>query len=196
MSGTKEEIQMSFLEGTEFNVIQPVGVNVVAFAVNFTRKEQWSDSPLCTLEKLDYVESAVDGRIQRTFSIPYSDEPIRNVVILSLAKTRCVIGYGKVENNKFVEAKETLQLQYSNYAQENVEGRNFNFTFNPKRQIALIDVDDGKQVFPTISKPDVFGNLHGTYKLVPYRNYVALEMSVNIKLPKTNESEDLENMML
>jgi len=187
---------MSFLEGIEFTVMQPVGVNVMAFAINFTKKEQWSSSPLCTLEKLEYAEVAVDGRIQRTFSIPYSDEPIQNVVILSLAKTRCVIGYGKVENGEFIEAKETIQLQYSNYAQADVVERNFEFTFNPKRQIVLVDVDEGKQVFPSVSKPDTFGNLHGTYKLIPYRNYVALEMRINIKLPKTNQSENLENMML
>ena len=187
---------MSFLEGTEFNVVQPVGVNVIAFAVNFTKKEQWTSSPLCILEKLEYSETAVDGRVQRTFAIPYSEEPIQNVVILSLGKTRCVIGYGKVENNRFVEAKETIQLQYSNYAQSEVVQRNYQFTFNPKRQIVLIDVEEGKQVFPTISKPDMFGNLRGTYKLIPYRNYIALEMNVNIKLPKTNESEDLGSMVL
>lgn len=187
---------MSFLEGIEFHVIQPVGVNVMAFAINFTKKEQWLESPLCTLEKLEYSETAVDGRIQRTFSIPYSDEPIQNVVILSLAKTRCVVGYGKVENGEFIEAKETIQLQYSNYAQADVAERNYEFTFNPKRQIVLVDVDEGKQLFPSISKPDIFGNLRGVYKLIPYRNYIALEMNVSIKLPKTKESEDLENMLL
>ena len=168
----------------------------MAFAINFTRKEEWSKSPLCTLEKLEYSEAAVDGRIQRTFAIPYSDEPVQNVVILSLAKTRCVIGYGKVENNQFIEAKETIQLQYSNYAQAEVIERNFEFVFNPKRQIVLVDVDEVKQVFPSISKPDTFGNLRGTYKLVPYRNYIALEMNVSVKLPKKNETEDLEHMML
>lgn len=187
---------MSFLDGVEFNVIQPVGVNVMAFAINFTKEEQWTSAPLCTLEKLEYSEAAVDGRIQRTFSIPYSDEPIQNVVILSLAKTRCVIGYGQVENNRFIEAKETIQLQYSNYAQSEVVERNYNFTFNPKRQIVLVDVDEGKQIFPSVSKPDTFGNLRGTYKLVPYRNYIALEINVSLKSQKKKEYEDLENMLL
>ena len=62
---------MNFLEGIEFNVVQPVGVNVVAFAIKFTKREQWKNLPLCTLEKLEYIENAVDGRIQKTFSIPY-----------------------------------------------------------------------------------------------------------------------------
>ncbi len=188
---------MNFLEGIEFNVVQPVGVNVVAFAIKFTKREQWKNLPLCTLEKLEYIENAVDGRIQKTFSIPYdASGDNTNVLIASLAKNRCVIGYGQVVDNKFVSSDETIQLEYMNYGESEVEARNISFTYNPKRQMVLLDTETGEQIIPQISKPDMFGNLKGNYKLTPYRKYVVLEMSVSVKLPQSEETRELGNVML
>lgn len=192
---------MNFLEGLEFNIMQPIGVNVVAFAIKMTKFEQWKNLPLCTLEKLEWTENISGGRVQKTFSIPYSgeDEDV-NVIIATLAKNRCVIGYGHVENNQFVSEDETIQLEYMNYGESEVEARNYTFTYNPKRQIVLLDVETGEQVIPSISAPDVFGNLKGTYKLVPYKNYIALEMNIMVTLKnedtKGENIEDLANVML
>jgi len=192
---------MNFLEGIEFNIMQPIGVNVVAFVVKMTKFEQWKNLPLCTLEKLEYSESSVNGRTQRTFSIPYGDDMSNtNIIIASLAKNRCVIGYGHIENNEFVSEEETIQLEYMNYGESDVLERNYTFAYNPNRQIVLLDVETGEQMIPTISKPDMFGNLKGTYKLTPYKKYIALEMNVMVTLPKGNinysEYEDLTNVIL
>jgi len=189
---------MNFLEGIEFNIMQPVGVNVVAFLIKMTKKEQLKEQPFCTLEKLEYTETAVSGRVQRTFSIPYTtEEQDTNVLIASFAKNRCVIGYGHVEDNQFISETETIQLEYMNYDVSEVELRNYNFTYNPKRQIILLDAEIGEQVIPTFSSPDVFGNLKGVYKLIPYKKYIALEMNVKIKVLKDNPNiEDLADVMI
>lgn len=191
---------MNFLEGIEFNIMQPMGVNVVAFLVKFTQREQWKNLPLCMLEKLEYTETAVNGRIQRTFSIPYTvDNSGTNVVIASLAKSRCVIGYGHIENNQFVSEDETIQLEYMSYGETEVEARNYTFSYNPKRQIIILDTQTGEQMIPIISKPDMFGNLKGTYKLIPFKKYIALEINVMARLPKSMQdipSEELANVML
>jgi len=191
---------MSFLDGIEFNIMQPIGVNVVAFAIKMTKFEQWKNLPLCTLEKLEYTETAVNGRIQRTFEIPYSNDMNNvNILIASLGKNRCTIGYGRVRDNQFISEEETIQLQYTSYGQSDVAARNYSFSYNPRRQIILLDVQTGEQIIPTISKPDMFGNLKGTYKLVPYKNYIALEMNVLVTLPNDTKNipiEELANVIL
>lgn len=190
---------MNFLEGIEFNIMQPIGVNVVAFAIKITKAEQWGNLPLCTLEKLEYTESSVNGRTQRTFSVPYGEDiNSLNILIASLAKNRCVIGYGHIQDNEFVSEEETIQLEYMNYGESDVLERNYTFSYNPNRQIVLLDVESGNQMLPSISKPDMFGNLKGTYKLKPYKKYIALEMNVMVTLPKKeySEIEDLTNVIL
>lgn len=193
---------MNFLEGIEFNIMQPIGVNVVAFGIKMTKFEQWKNLPLCTLEKLEYTENSVNGRTQRTFSIPYGDDMKgTNIIIASLAKNRCVIGYGHVENKEFISQEETIQLEYMSYGESEVLERNYTFSYNPNRQVVLLDVESGEQMIPTISKPDMFGNLKGTYKLKPYRKYIALELNVMVTLPNNKntsglEDEDLTNVIL
>ena len=82
-----------------------------------------------------------------------------NIIIASLAKNRCVIGYGHIENKEFISEKETIQLEYMNYGESEVLERNYSFSYNPNRQVVLLDIESGNQLIPTISKPDMFGNL-------------------------------------
>lgn len=186
---------MNFLEEIEFNIMQPIGINVVAFLIKMAKANQWENLPLCTLEKLEYTETAVNGRIQRTFSIPYGDDTSTgNILIASLGKNRCVIGHGHIINKEFVSEEETIQLEYMNYNESDVESRNYTFSYNPKRQIVLLDIETGCQMLPTISKPDMFGNLKGVYKLVPYRRYIALEMNVMVTLPRDAVVENIEDL--
>ena len=55
-------------------------------------------------------------------------------------------------------------------------------------------------MIPNISKPDMFGNLKGTYKLIPYRKYIALEMNLMVTFTKDEKEnmieEDLTNVIL
>ena len=62
--------------------------------------------------------------------------------------------------------------------------------------MVLLDTGTGEQIITQISKPDMFGNLKGNYKLTPYRKYVVLEMSVSVKLPQSEETKELGDVML
>jgi len=176
---------MSFLDGQEFTVPQPAGVKIVAFTVNQTPSEKWDSFPYYLLEKLECTQNEVDGRITKTFSIP-TDEEVLNVIILSIAKNRCVIGHGKVKNNQFILENETIHLQYTNMADVGEEEKEFSFRYNSKRQIVIIDAETGEQVIPKITKNEVTNGFDGKYKLVPYKNYIALELAIKIKGSKTN----------
>ena len=187
---------MSFLEGQKFSIVQPTGVKIVAFVINQTPAEEWEDYPFYLLEKLDYVERENDGKVTKTFSVQTSDE-VLNVIVLSLAKNRCVIGHGKIKDDQFVAENETIQLQYTNVADVVSEEQEFSFKYNSKRQIVLIDVDDGEQVIPKITKDEVAKSFIGKYKLMPYKNYIALELAVklnksisNIQNNKTSDTKD------
>jgi len=191
---------MGFLEGQEFSVSQPAGVKVVAFLVNQTPPEKCSSLPLYFLEKLECTQTEVDGRVTKTFSIP-TEEEVQNVIVLSLAKNKCVIGHGMVKDNQFIAEKDTIHLQYTNMAQVDGEEKEFSFKYNPKRQIVLIDAEKGEQVLPKITKNEVTLGFDGKYKLVPYKNYVALELAVRLDHPKFNNNEtpsleELANMKI
>lgn len=194
---------MSFLEGQEFSIVQPAGLKIVAFIINQTSAEEWDTYPFYLLEKLEYVESEKDGKITRTFSVPTTEE-VLNVIVISIAKNRCVIGHGKIKDNQFVAENETIQLQYTNVAEIVGDEQEFSFEYNSKRQIVLIDIENGEQVIPKITKDEVTKNFVGKYKLVPYKNYVALELAVKLKnynakiqnkeVLETNDAKKMEEL--
>ena len=60
-------------------------------------------------------------------------------------------------------------------------------------------VEEEEIEFIRLQFTDMFGNLRGTYKLIPYKKYIALEINVMVRLPKDTEdvpSEELANVML
>jgi len=191
---------MSFLEGQEFSISQPAGVKIVAFLVNQTVPEKWDTLPLYLLEKLESTQTEVDGKVTKTFSIP-TDEEVFNVIVLSLAKSKCVVGHGMVKDNKFIADKDTIHLQYTSMGDVVEEEKEFSFKYNPKRQIVLIDVETGDPISPKITKNELTQGFEGKYKLVPYKNYVALELAVRFDHPgfanKENPTmEELGNMRI
>ena len=193
---------MSFLEGQEFTVPQPAGVNVVAFLVNETSPEKWDTLPLYMLDKLECTQFEENGKVLKTFSVP-TDEDELNIIVLSLAKNRCVIGHGKLHDNQFIADSETVHLQYTNMGEIETEEKEFTFKYNPKRQIVIIDAETGEQVIPRISKDEVTQRFNGKYKLVPYKNYVAMELAIKFSNPPFSGSqkmspsmEDIANMKI
>lgn len=188
---------MDFLQGQEFTLTQPTGTNIVAFAVNFTDPKDWGKVPACMLEKIESVENVVEGRVEKTFSIPMADEEYYNVIVVTLAKSRCVIGYGWLENNNFVMNPETIQLKYlRNDSVENTE-QEYVFAYNPNRQIALLDADSGEQVMPVVLNHNTNEKIKGKYKLVPNKRYIALEVGLSvIEQDVEPVSSGLADMML
>jgi len=171
---------MDFLQGQEFTLTQPTGTNIVAFVVNFTDPKDWGKVPACMLEKIESIENVVEGRVEKTFSIPMADEEYYNIVLVTLAKSRCVIGYGLLENNNFVLNDNTIQLKYlRNEAVEDVE-QDYIFAYNPARQIVLLDADSGEQIMPVILSHNTNEKIKGKYRLVPNKRYIALELGLSV----------------
>ena len=171
---------MDFLQGQEFTLTQPTGTNIVAFAVNFTDPKDWGKVPACMLEKIESVENVVEGRVEKTFSIPIADEEYYNVIVINLAKSRFVIGYGLLENNSFVLNPDTVQLKYLRNDVVEDEEKEFVFAYNPARQFVLVDAESGEQVMPIILNHNTNEKIKGKYKLIPNKRYIAIEVGLSV----------------
>ena len=100
---------MNLFDVKEFTIEEPVGVRTIAFAITYTKPEEWLTSPICKLDRLEYIESEKEGRKRKTFSI-MSGEEETNLLIVSLAKSRGIIMYGKMEGSKFIQIGENIQF--------------------------------------------------------------------------------------
>jgi len=167
---------MNLFDVKEFTIEEPVGVKTIAFAITYTKPEEWLTSPICKLDRLEYIESEKDGRKRKTFSI-MADEAETNLLIVSLAKSRGVIMYGKMEGSKFTQIGENMQCEYSGTSNVVGEPMDYRFAYNPKRPIVIIDIETATQIEPEI-RIDANKNMIGNYRLVPYKKYLALELAI------------------
>lgn len=167
---------MNLFNVKEFTIEEPVGVKTIAFAITYTKPEEWLKAPICKLDKLEYIESEVEGRKRKTFSMMI-DEEENNLLIVSLAKTRGIIMYGKLEGSKFIQIGESMKCEYSGTSNVVGEPMDYKFNYNPKRPMVIIDIETATQVEPEI-RIDANRNMIGNYKLVPYKKYIALELAI------------------
>lgn len=186
---------MEFFSTQEFGITEPPGVNTVAFVVNYTDANRWADVPVATLEKLESRITEENGMIKKIFSITSETKEVKNVIIVSIAKSRCVIGYGNVKDNQFIADEGTIHLEYTNITDVEEEFIDYKFKFNPKRQIIIIDVDRAEPIKPAVTRKDDV--IIGHYNLVPYKNYIAMELMIrpNTKKEKINY-EEMANIMI
>ena len=45
---------MNLFNVKEFTIEEPVGVKTIAFAITYTKPEEWLKAPICKLDKLEY----------------------------------------------------------------------------------------------------------------------------------------------
>lgn len=175
---------MNLFDVKEFTIEEPVGVRTIGFAITYTKPEEWLTSPICKLDKLEYIESEKDGRKRKTFSV-MSEEEEPNLLLVSLAKSRGIITYGKLSGTHFIPIGEHMNCEYSGSTNVVGEPMDYKFKYNPKRPIIIIDIENAEQVEPEL-RVDENKNMIGNYKLIPYKKYIALELAIR---PIKNRSD-------
>ena len=85
--------------------------------------------------------------------------------------------YGKLEGSKFTQIGENMNCEYSGTTNVVGEPMDYKFVYNPKRPIVIIDIETATQIEPEI-RVDANKHMIGTYKLVPYKKYIALELAI------------------
>ena len=74
-----------------------------------------------------------------------SDEDEVSLLIISLAKMRGVIMYGKFANNKFTPIGENMKCEYSGTSNVVGEPMDYKFVYNSKRPMVIIDIENEKK---------------------------------------------------
>lgn len=167
---------MNLFDVKEFTIEEPVGVRTIAFVISYTKPEEWANAAICKLDKLESIENIVEGRKRKIFSV-MSDEKEPNLLLVSLAKSRGIITYGKLEGSTFVQVGQNMSCDYSGANNVVGETMDYKFKYNPKRPIVIIDIENAEQVEPEL-RIDENKNMIGNYKLVPYKKYIALELAI------------------
>jgi len=166
---------MSKLEEQTFSVMDPKGLKTIAFVIenDFIGGEE-----VLTLRRLDVTtEEDVTGKNKRKFAVK-TDKDL-TVLMLTLGKDKVVLNTGLFSESKVKIVQKPSIVKYEPIQSKNDEPiiKEFKYTDNFKRPIAIIDVETGDEVIPTVYLNQDTGDVIGKCKMIPYRPYVALELT-------------------
>lgn len=167
---------MEIVQGKNFSITDPHGVNTVIYRINETEKEYLRESPKYTIERLDYSEELRGDVKKKTFFVenPKEDEEL---VILSFGKDRVVVNMGILEENKVLISKKPSSLKFKTlYSEKEEEFKEFKYTPNLKRPITIIDPETTEEVKPVLYFDKDTNEVKGKCKLKPYKSYFAFEI--------------------
>lgn len=167
---------MNFLETQEFRIIQPVGVKVIAFYVIYSELEK--DVPLCRLEKIDYVDNVIDGKIERMFAVLEEKNKKLDIILISLTRNRCDIAYAKLYNDELEYTDKVIGAKYNDNINFEQQEEEYRFKYNPTKQIIIIDADTGEQMIPIIERETNGVERIGKYKLLKGKRYIIARLKI------------------
>ena len=170
------------IEGKHFSITDPNEVNTVIYQVNKTEKEFLKDSPRFTLERLDYIEEMVGDKKKKTFFVDNPSPTGNQLAIFSFGKEKVVVNMGILEDDKVRISKKPIPMKFKTlYSEQAMEYKDFNYTPNLKRPIAIIDPVTTEEIKPDLYYDEETNEVKGRCKLRPYKSYFAFEIEENRK---------------
>lgn len=170
------------IEGKHFSITDPNEVNTVIYQVNKTEKEFLKDSPRFTLERLDYIEEIVGEKKKKTFFVDNPSPTGNQLAIFSFGKEKVVVNMGILEDDKVRISKKPIPMKFKTlYSEQAMEYKDFNYTPNLKRPIAIIDPETTEEIKPDLYYDEETNEVKGRCKLRPYKSYFAFEIEENRK---------------
>ena len=167
---------MEIVQGKNFSITDPQGVNTVIYRINETEKEFLKESPKYTIERLDFSEELRGDVKKKTFFVeaPKLEEEL---VILSFGKDRVVVNMGILEEDRVLISKKPSSLKFKTlYSEKEEEFKEFKYTPNLKRPITIIDPETTEEVKPVLYFDKDTNEVRGKCKLRPYKSYFAFEI--------------------
>lgn len=159
----------------EFSVLDPKGMNTVAFIVE---SDYIENEEIYTLKMLEFEEDNKEGKIEKTFFVELSPEDSVTVIMLTIGKSKMIMNTGLLQDSELEITEEADIVKYEPIVNNDgeYEVRDFKYTPNLKRSISIIDAVTCKEVKPLLYLDPDSGEIVGKCRMQPYRKYFAIEI--------------------
>lgn len=165
------------IQMNKFEVVDMPGMTTLAFVVEKSEQTFSSGMPMLTLQKIECIDSEVDGRIKKTFSLIKTDDAPQLIILLTLTNNKAILSTGELSDEGFKPTESNIPLSYGSiYNQEGIEYKEVEYTPNMKRHFSIIDTQTGEEVRPVLYNDEETGKVKGKCKLLPHRPYIVLEL--------------------
>ena len=130
-----------------------------------------------SLQKIECIDTQIDGKIKKTFSVVKTDDNPQLIVLLTLTNSKAILSTGELTSEGFKITEANVPLSYGSiYNQTGVEYKEVEYTPDMKRHFSIIDTQTGEEVRPVLYTDEITGKIKGRCKILPNRPYIVLEL--------------------
>lgn len=165
------------IQMNKFEVIDMPGMTTLAFVVEKNEEEYKKGNALLSLQKIECIDTQIDGKIKKTFSVVKTDGNPQLIVLLTLTNSKAILSTGELTSEGFKITEANVPLSYGSiYNQTGVEYKEVEYTPDMKRHFSIIDTQTGEEVRPVLYTDEITGKIKGRCKILPNRPYIVLEL--------------------
>lgn len=165
------------IQMNKFEVIDMPGMTTLAFVVEKNEEEYKRGNALLSLQKIECIDTQIDGKIKKTFSVVKTDDNPQLIVLLTLTNSKAILSTGELTSEGFKITEANVPLSYGSiYNQTGVEYKEVEYTPDMKRHFSIIDTQTGEEVRPVLYTDEITGKIKGRCKILPNRPYIVLEL--------------------
>ena len=165
------------IQMNKFEVIVMPGMTTLAFVVEKNEEEYKKGNALLSLQKIECIDTQIDGKIKKTFSVVKTDDNPQLIVLLTLTNSKAILSTGELTSEGFKITEANVPLSYGSiYNQTGVEYKEVEYTPDMKRHFSIIDTQTGEEVRPVLYTDEITGKIKGRCKILPNRPYIVLEL--------------------
>ena len=160
----------------EFSILDPKGMNTVAFAIE---SDVVDNEEIYTLKMLESEKETSDGKVEKTFFVELQPEEEATIIMLTIGKSKMIMNTGLLQDNELEITEEADIVKYEPIINNEgvYEEREFKYTPNLKRPISIIDSVTCEEIKPVLFLDPDTGDITGKCRMQPYRQYFAIEIS-------------------
>lgn len=165
------------VQGKHFSITELKNVNTVIYQIYRTAKEFCKTSPKFTIQRLEYTEELVGDNKKKTFFVDEISTENNHLVILSFGQEKVVVNMGILEEDIVKISKKPMPMKFKTlFSSEETEYKDFTYTPNLKRPIAILDPETTEEIKPVLYYDESAKEVKGKCKLKPNKSYFAFEI--------------------
>ena len=160
--------------GKYFSMIEEENSITVIYKIN---RNETGDGSKYTIERIESTIEFLNNEKKRTFFVDNPAPDGNHLLIFTFKDGKVIFNSAFLDYDSVIISKKKIELNMKIlYNEENTEYREFYYTPDLKRQIAIIDIVTADEVKPTVYIDKETKRLKGKFLLKPNKKYFAFEI--------------------
>ena len=172
---------MEYIQGKHFSITDPKNKNTVIYEIVKNDQAKVKDVPKYSMERLDTIEELRNEGTKRTYFVDIPKKAGNQLLFLTFGDGKVTVNQGVLKDDeiKFVRRPVPMKFDtiYKNTDSEYY--KEYRYTPNMKRQISIVDPDNGEEVKPILYYDNKTNEVKGKCKLKPNKTYLAFQLRLS-----------------